>query len=182
MSTASNRRSSRHKIWLVACAAAVALLAATTLTISWLKPGADVAAPRPTNGQVETIDQGLAYDANDLDTVMDNTDTVFVAKVLALTGRDEDAASTTFRVELLETIAGEPPAQPLVSQHGYVDAQGTLHIIEDQSLLEVGQIYVFATNAEPSLDLYSIAPGPHAARRLTPNEIPAVAEEYRAAR
>ncbi|MFT4166248.1 MAG: hypothetical protein QM650_13495 [Microlunatus sp.] len=182
MRVGASERPSKYRTWLVACAAAVVLIAVAVLTISRLLPSSGVSAPRPTNGQVVTIEQGLAYDASNLHAVMDNTDTAFVATVLAVTDRDEDDFSTTFRVELKETIDGVPSSQPLVRQRGYVDRQGTLHIIEGQSLLEVGRTYVFATVAEPSLDLYEIAPGPHAARPLELSEIPTIMNEYRAAR
>ena len=95
---------------------------------------------------------------------MANTNTVFVGRVLKTTWRDEDAGWTTFTIAVVETIAGQPPAEAQVRQHGYVDRQGTLHIIENQSLVEVGGTYVLATNDEPSLDVYTVAPGPWGAR------------------
>ena len=88
----------------------VVAVVGVTFAIRTLTPLNDVAAPRPTNGSVVTIDQGLAYDADDLPTVMAHTDTVFVGEVLAVTDRDEDAAWTTFALAVVETIAGQPPA------------------------------------------------------------------------
>jgi hypothetical protein len=176
------RESATRRTWLLAAAAAVVLVCAATLAVRVLGPTADVAAPRPTNGRVVIIDQGLTYDADDLRAVMTHTDTVFVARVLEVTDRDEDAAWTTFTVAHLETIAGQPPAEPRIRQHGYVDRQGTLHIIENQSLVEVGGTYVFATNVEPSLDVYTVAPGPYAARPTEPEGQRTLVQQYRVAR
>lgn len=138
--------------------------------------------PRPTNGSVVTIEQGTAYDAEDLRTVMANTDTVFVGTVTTVTGRDEDAAWTTFTVAVIETIAGQPTDEITIRQHGYVDRQGTVHIIENQALVEVGRTYMFATNEEPSLDVYTVAPGPWSARPTEPEGQPTLVKRYHDAR
>lgn len=178
-----DRRSGPRRTWLLAVAAGLVVVAVgATLAIRTLGPAADMAAPRPTNGTVVTIEQGLTYDAEDLGAVMANTDTVFVGTVLDTTGRDEDAGWTTFTVAVEETIAGQPPAQVRVRQHGYVDRQGTLHIIENQKLVDVGSSYVFATNDEPSLDVYTVAPGPWATRPTEPAGRAALVQEYQNAR
>lgn len=172
-----------RRTWLLAVAAGlVVAVAAATIAIRVLGPTSDVATPRPTNGTVVTIDQGTTYDADDLRTVMANTDTVFVGKVLTVTDRDEDAAWTSYAVDVVETIAGQPPARAQIRQHGYVDRQGTVHIVEDQALIEVGQTYVFATNEEASLDVYTVAPGPWASRPTEPEGQSKLVKQYQDAR
>lgn len=171
----------RARLFAVAAALAVAVVG-VTFAIRALGPAYDVATPRPTNGGVVTIGQGTTYDAEDLQAVMANTDTVFVGTVLTVTDRDEDAAWTTHAVAVKETIAGQPPTEIKVRQHGYVDRQGTVHIIENQALIEVDRTYVFATNHEPSLDVYTVAPGPWAARPTEPEGQPVLVKRYRDAR
>lgn len=177
------RRSDGGRSWHPAVAAglAVVAIAAAMLAFRGFGPSADVATPRPTNGSVVTIEQGLTYDAENLPVVMANTDTVFVGTVLGTAERDEDAGWTTFAVSVAEPIAGQPTAEVQVRQRGYVDRQGTLHIIEDQSLVEVGGTYMFATNYEPSLDVYTVAPGPWAARPTEPEGQATLVEQYEAA-
>ena len=160
----------------------VVAVVGATLAIRALDPTGDVAAPRPTNGTVVTIEQGLTYDAEDLSVVMENTDTVFVGRVLTTSSRDEDEGWTTFSVAVVETVAGAPSPQIDVRQHGYVDRRGTLHIIENQALVEVGGSYVFATNTESSLAVYTVAPGPWGARPTEPEGQPALVKQYQAAR
>lgn len=179
----SSGRSRGRRTWVLAVAAGlVVAVAGVTLAVRSFGPGSDVAAPRPTNGTVVTLEQGLAYDADDLTAVMANTDTVFVGRVTKTISRDEDAAWTTFTVAVVETVAGAPAAQVSVRQHGYVDRQGTLHIIENQMLVDEGASYVFAANGEPSLDVYTVAPGPWAARPTEPEGQDKLVQQYRAAR
>ena len=93
----SSGRSRGRRTWVLAVAAGlVVAVAGVTLAVRSFGPGSDVAAPRPTNGTVVTLEQGLAYDADDLTAVMANTDTVFVGRVTKTISRDEDAAWTTF--------------------------------------------------------------------------------------
>lgn len=172
-----------RRTWVLAVAAGlVVAVAGVTLAIRSIGPGTDVAAPRPTNGTVVTIEQGLTYDADDLTEVMAHTDTVFVGKVTATSGRDEDAGWTTFSVEVVQAVAGAPATQVRIRQHGYVDRQGTLHIIENQQLVDEGASYVFAANDEPSLDVYTVAPGPWGARPTEPEGQEDLVQQYRAAR
>jgi hypothetical protein len=166
----------------VALGVVAAAVVSATLAIRIFSPTADTAALRPTTGSVVPVEQGLTFDAKDLPTVMANTDSVFVGTVLAVAGRDEDAAWTTFTVTVLETVAGRLPDEAEVRQHGFVDRQGTVHIVEDQALVEVGRTYVFAANHEPSLGVYTVAPGPWAARPTETGGQRALVKQYKEAR
>jgi hypothetical protein len=163
-------------------AAAVLLLAGAAVTVRQLT-GPDDLTARPTNGQTVQLDQGgYAYDVTSLPVVLAHNDTVFAGRVDAITDRDESEGWTSYRVEVIATVKGSPPAEVAVRQRGYVDEDGTSHVSGRQPILEVGRAYLLATSAEPGGEVYTVAPGEHAARVATDDrQLDALIDAYQRA-
>ncbi|TDO27505.1 hypothetical protein EV643_1589 [Kribbella sp. VKM Ac-2527] len=163
---------------LAAAAAAAVVVAGAVVGARELRSGDDLSA-RPTNGTTETIQQGYAYDVISLPVVMANTDTVFAGKVVGIAARDESDGWTTYRVQLLRTVKGTPPDEVQTRQRGYIDENGTSHIGDRQPLVEIGKIYMFATNHESAQNVYTVAPGLHGARQAANDrQIAELATQY----
>ncbi|MEV8634695.1 hypothetical protein AB0395_23865 [Streptosporangium sp. NPDC051023] len=94
----------------------------------------------------------LAFDATDDRKVAGWADDVFIGKVVAkqeqTTAPRTKFPLTLWSVEVVENFKGDLSGTVTVSQYGGYDAKtNTLRLMEEDTLLEPGQQYVFATNA-----------------------------------
>ncbi len=147
----------RRKPLVVALALAAAVLA-TAFAVRAL--GGD-------DGPARTVPIASSYvfDVGDKRLVAGYARHVFVGRVSEVVGVNEDASSTQYSVEVLETLKGRPQSRAIVSQLGYVSGNER-HETHDQPLLEVGATYVLATTG-PSDGVQTVIGGPVASARIT---------------
>ncbi|MFO7296390.1 MAG: hypothetical protein C0P72_010255 [Clostridia bacterium] len=89
------------------------------------------------------------------------SDNVFVGRVIEQTGVIERAGTpeTQFKVEVLENIKGKLEGTVIVNQQGGYDREtGRLYLMEGDTLLQPGKMYLFATGYDKEYNFHTLVP------------------------
>lgn len=166
-----DQRSPRRKK-VVIILSAITLVLAAAVYWAW-----------PTTMQYRTIESSYAYDVTDLRILSGQADAIVIARVLDVTKTDEEAGTTSFGVDVTDSIKGTLTGRQIVQQLGFVETTGKTHTTvedEDQPLLKVGSNVLLTLGQEPDGRLIVMG-GPRSVVVLDATERSAVRAERAAA-
>ncbi|MFB6722530.1 hypothetical protein ACFCV3_20300 [Kribbella sp. NPDC056345] len=87
---------------------------------------------------IGSIKTSYAFDVKDKRTLLNHASAVFVAEIIGAERTDESAASTVWRVRVVQSLKGTRTGEILVRQLGYVDSARRVHAAEEQPMLVPG--------------------------------------------
>lgn len=129
------------------------------------------------------LQPSLAYDVSNTETLVKHVDNVFIGKIIKQTGTESKYGGipyTHFSVSVLSNIKGDLQRTINVRQLGGY-RNGILHIVkggdmivpgeeggaDKNFLLQIGHVYVFATNHNKEKTLHAVSAFPYDYRRIT---------------
>lgn len=145
-STITHRGPSRRIGTVIAATLAAGALAAGSFQIGTSRS----ATTRPL--RIESVEFTAVADFSDDRRLVGFAEDVFFGEVLdsGRTSNRDQLPETDFKVKVVETIKGDAAGAVTVTQQGgYIAERNELRLMEGDSLLEAGKVYLFATRSDP---------------------------------
>ena len=133
----------------------------------------------PTTMEHRSIESSYAYDVTNLKLLSGQADAIVIANVVGVSRTSEEAGTTSFTIDVTDSIKGTLSGRQTVDQLGFVEKTGKTHTTvedPDQPLLKVGSTALLTLGQEPDGRLIVIG-GPRSVVVLGDNQRSAVRVE-----
>lgn len=154
-------------------------MSAVVIGVVALALSAAVYSAWPTTMEHRSIESSYAYDVTNLKLLSGQADAIVIANVVGVSETDEEAGTTSFTIDVTDSIKGNLGGRQTVEQLGFVETTGKTHTTvedPDQPLLQVGSTALLTLGQEPDSRLIVIG-GPRSVVVLDDNQRNAVRVE-----
>lgn len=111
---------------------------------------------------IGSIKDSYAFDVKNKRLLMSYATEAFVAEVIGVERTEEPAATTVWRVRIVQSVKGSRTGEVLVRQLGYIDSDRRPHVTEEQPLLVPGSRRLLVTTRAAGATENMLIAGPAA--------------------